>query len=189
MSQPQATTPHEQAITLGAGCFWCSEAVYLRVRGVLSVESGYCNGHLPRPNYEQVCSGNSGHAEVVQLRFDPHEVSLEDLLRIFFTIHDPTSLNRQGADVGTQYRSGIYYHSPEQLAQIRPLLEEANAALGGRVVTELQPLQNYWPAEAYHQRYFEQHPEQGYCAFVVAPKVDKFVQRFAQLLKDEGASA
>ncbi len=173
-----------ETITLGGGCFWCLEAVFVRLRGVLAVESGYCNGHLPNPNYEQVCSGHSGHAEVVQVRFDPSIVSLRQLLQVFFAIHDPTTLNRQGNDVGTQYRSGIYTHSAEQSEVAREVLAEAQAAWEGRVVTELQPLATYTPAEAYHQRYFENHPDAGYCAFVVAPKVAKFQQAFRSLLRD-----
>nr|WP_297382735.1 peptide-methionine (S)-S-oxide reductase MsrA [uncultured Roseateles sp.] len=184
---PVSLPAGEDLITLGGGCFWCTEAVFLRVKGVLGVESGYTNGQVAQPNYEQVCSGNTGHAEVVRVRFDTRVVSLEDLLQVFFTIHDPTTLNRQGADVGTQYRSGIYYTRPEQLGVIRQVLDEAQRAHGGKVVTEVQPEQNYWPAEAYHQDYFANHPEQGYCAFVVAPKVDKFAKKFKALLKDEAA--
>ena len=185
---PVTLAPGEDLITLGGGCFWCTEAVFLRVKGVRSVESGYTNGEAVQPNYEQVCSGRTGHNEVVRVRFDTNVVSLEDLLQVFFTIHDPTTLNRQGADVGTQYRSGIYYTRPEQLGVIRRVLDEAQRAHGGKVVTEVQPEQNYWPAEAYHQDYFAQHPEQGYCAFVVAPKVDKFALKFKSLIKDEAAS-
>lgn len=184
---PVLLQPGEDLITLGGGCFWCTEAVFLRVKGVLGVESGYTNGPLASPNYEQVCSGSTGHAEVVRVRFDTQVVSLEDLLQVFFTIHDPTTLNRQGADVGTQYRSGIYYTRPEQLGVIRQVVDEAQRAHGGKVVTEIQPEENYWPAEAYHQDYFANHPEQGYCAFVVAPKVDKFAKKFKELLKDEAA--
>jgi peptide-methionine (S)-S-oxide reductase len=182
-----AASRTEDLITLGGGCFWCTEAVFLKVKGVLSVESGYTNGQVQHPNYEQVCSGQTGHAEVVRVRFDPSVVSLTELLQVFFAVHDPTTLNRQGADVGTQYRSGIYYHRPDQLGEIRQVLDEANAAHGGKVVTEVQPEQNYWPAEAYHQRYFENHPEQGYCAFVVAPKVDKFLKKFRELVRADTA--
>ena len=178
---PVHLQPGEDLITLGGGCFWCTEAVFLRVKGVLGVESGYTNGPVVSPNYEQVCAGNTGHAEVVRVRFDTKVVSLEDLLQVFFTIHDPTTLNRQGADVG------IYYTRPEQLGVIRQVVDEAQRAHGGKVVTEVQPEQNYWPAEAYHQDYFANHPEQGYCAFVVAPKVDKFAKKFKELLKDEAA--
>ena len=168
-----------QTITLAGGCFWCLEAVFELCDGVLSVESGYANGARPDPSYEQVCKGDSGHAEVVQLRFDPARISLRELLEIFFHVHDPTTLNRQGNDVGTQYRSGIYWSDPAHEAVAREVWAEANAALGGRVVTELQPLRGYWSAEAYHQHYFARHPQQGYCAFVVAPKVAKFRQTFA----------
>lgn len=168
-----------QTITLGGGCFWCTEAVFEQVQGVLAVESGYCNGHVPQPRYEQVCEGTTGHAEVVRVRFDPHVVSLRDLLEIFFVIHDPTTLNRQGHDAGTQYRSGIYWHTPEQAVVAAEVLAEANAEWGGRVVTELAAEAAYWPAEAYHQHYFANHPGQGYCAMVVAPKVAKFRKTFA----------
>lgn len=169
----------EDIITLGGGCFWCTEAVYEQVQGVLAVESGYCNGHVQRPTYAQVCDGDTGHAEVVRLRFDPAQITLREILEIFFVVHDPTTLNRQGNDVGTQYRSGIYWHRPEQAEVAQAVLGEVNAHLGGRVVTELVAEQNYWPAEAYHQHYFANHPGQGYCAFVVAPKVEKFRKTFA----------
>ncbi|MFG6469019.1 peptide-methionine (S)-S-oxide reductase MsrA [Roseateles sp. BYS87W] len=172
-----------ERITLGGGCFWCLDAVFERVRGVERVESGYCNGQHLRPNYEQVCSGNTGHAEVVRLDFDPQVVSLRELLEVFFTIHDPTSLNRQGADVGTQYRSGIYWHTPAQEALALEVLAEVNAHHAGRVVTELLPETNYHPAEAYHQQYYARNPDQGYCAFVVAGKVDKFLASFKRLVK------
>lgn len=172
-----------ERITLAGGCFWCLEAVYEQVRGVHRVESGYSNGQHPNPNYEQVCSGNTGHAEVVRLDFDPAEVSLRELLEVFFSIHDPTTLNRQGADVGTQYRSGIYWHTEAQRELAAEVIREANAHHGGRVVTELQPETNYHPAEAYHQHYYARNPDQGYCAFVVAGKVDKFLASFKRLVK------
>lgn len=175
-------TPLE-TITLAGGCFWCVEAVFELVQGVHAVESGYSNGHVHQPSYEQVCEGHTGHAEVVQVHFDPATVSLRQLLEVFFTVHDPTTLNRQGNDVGTQYRSAIYWSDPAHEATVRAVKAEANAALGGRVVTELAPLANYSAAEAYHQHYFAQHPQQGYCAYVVAPKVAKFQRTFAQLLK------
>jgi peptide-methionine (S)-S-oxide reductase len=171
-----------ELITLAGGCFWCLEAVFLRVRGVVSVESGYCNGHMPSPTYEAVCSGATGHAEVVRVRFDPAQVSLRQILEVFLHIHDPTSLNRQGADEGTQYRSGIYWHSEAQRTLATEVLREANEALGGRVVTELAAEANYTPAEGYHQRYFERNPGQGYCAYVVAPKVRKFEASFKALI-------
>lgn len=172
-----------ERITLAGGCFWCLEAVYERVRGVHQVENGYSNGHHPHPNYEQVCSGNTGHAEVVRIDFDPAEVSLRELLEVFFTIHDPTTLNRQGADVGTQYRSGIYWHSEDQRQLAAAVIREVDDHHGGRVVTELQPETNYHPAEAYHQHYYARHPDQGYCAFVVAGKVDKLLASFKRLVK------
>lgn len=175
-----------ERITLGGGCFWCTEAVFEQLRGVQAVEPGYCNGPLLNPTYEQVCSGASGHAEVVRVDFDPQQLSLEEVLEVFFTIHDPTSLNRQGADVGTQYRSGVYFHSADQQARAQAVLDHAQRAHGGRVVTELLPEQNYWPAEAYHHRYFARNPEQGYCAFVVAPKVEKFAKTFARLRRSLG---
>ncbi|HEY1391733.1 MAG TPA: peptide-methionine (S)-S-oxide reductase MsrA [Methylibium sp.] len=171
-----------ETITLGGGCFWCLEAVYLDVEGVTSVESGYSNGQALDPSYEDVCTGRTGHAEVVRVGFDPQRVSLRQLLEIFFVIHDPTTLNRQGNDVGTQYRSGIYTHSEAQAAVAREVIAElaASGVYGAQpVVTEVQPESNYWPAEDYHQRYFERHPNQGYCAFVVAPKLEKFRKTFA----------
>lgn len=173
----------EQLITLGGGCFWCLEAVYERVQGVLGVESGYSNGHAQQPAYEQVCSGSTGHAEVVRVRFDPQQISLREILEIFFVIHDPTTLNSQGADVGTQYRSGIYFHNAAQEQLAREVLDEVQHLHHGRAVTELQPERNYWPAEAYHQHYYARHPDQGYCAFVVAAKVDKFLATFARLVR------
>jgi peptide-methionine (S)-S-oxide reductase len=172
-----------ELITLGGGCFWCTEAVYEQVDGVLSVESGYSNGHTPAPSYEQVCGGDTGHNEVVRVEFDPQRIGLREVLEIFFSIHDPTTLNRQGADVGAQYRSGIYLHDEAQRAVAQAVLAEANAAMGGRVVTELQPLANYSRAEDYHQHYFAKHPGQGYCAAVVAPKVEKFRKTFKARLR------
>jgi peptide-methionine (S)-S-oxide reductase len=172
-----------QTITLGGGCFWCLEAVYELVDGVAAVESGYSNGHVPNPTYEQVCGGDTGHVEVVKVTYDPERITLREVLEIFFHIHDPTTLNRQGNDTGTQYRSGIYFESPEQERVAREVLAEANAAHGGRVVTELKPLADYSKAEAYHQHYFVRNPGQGYCAFVVAPKVEKFRKTFRQRVK------
>ncbi|NML14360.1 peptide-methionine (S)-S-oxide reductase MsrA [Azohydromonas caseinilytica] len=172
-----------ETITLGGGCFWCLEAVYELVDGVLAVESGYSNGQVVRPSYEQVCEGDTGHAEVVRVTFDPQRISLREILEIFFTIHDPTTRNRQGNDVGPQYRSGIYTHSEEQAAVAREVLAEVNAAQGGRAVTELMPEANYWRAEDYHQHYFANHPGQGYCAFVVAPKVEKFRKTFKERVR------
>ena len=172
-----------QVITLGGGCFWCLEAVYELVDGVTAVESGYCNGVAVNPSYEQVCGGRTGHAEVVRVSFDDQRISLREVLEIFFVIHDPTTLNRQGNDTGTQYRSGIYLEDASQRAEAAAVLAEAQAAHGGRVVTELLPLANYSKAEAYHQHYFGNHPNQGYCAFVVAPKVEKFRKTFKARVK------
>jgi peptide-methionine (S)-S-oxide reductase len=175
-----------QTITLGGGCFWCTEAVYVQVRGVLDVESGYCNGHTDNPLYEQVCSGMTGHNEVVKLVYDPAQISTREILEIFFVIHDPTSLNRQGADTGTQYRSGIYTSTPAQETLAREMIAEINA--GGTysrpLVTEVQPVARYAPAEAYHQDFFARNPHQGYCVAVAAPKVAKFRKTFARLQKD-----
>jgi peptide-methionine (S)-S-oxide reductase len=179
MTTHTALTQASKVITLGGGCFWCTEAVFVRVKGVLDVESGYCNGHTINPTYAQVCEGDTGHNEVVRLTYDPSVTSLRELLEIFFVIHDPTTLNRQGNDAGTQYRSGIYWRDEADRVVAQQVLDEVNAELAGRVVTELQALANYSAAEDYHQDYFEQHPNQGYCAFVVAPKVQKFVQTFA----------
>ena len=174
-----------QTITLGGGCFWCTEAVFVQVRGVTDVESGYSNGQVARPSYEQVCSGTTGHNEVVKLVYDPAQISLRELLEIFFLIHDPTTLNRQGNDTGTQYRSGIYFSTPEQGEIANSLMGEMSAAnlFGKPVVTEVQPLSNYWPAEDYHQDFFEKNPYQGYCVAVAGPKVAKFRKTFADRVK------
>lgn len=166
-------------ITLGGGCFWCMEAVFQQVRGVLAVENGYANGNGQPVDYEAVCTGTTDYAEVVRVQFDPASVALEQILAIFFTVHDPTSLNSQGADVGTQYRSGIYAQDEAQLAQVRAWVDEARALYDRPVVTEIALLQHYQRAEDYHQDYFNQHPTQGYCAMVVAPKVEKFRRVFA----------
>ena len=173
----------DEFITLGGGCFWCTEAVYEQVDGVTAVESGYSNGQTLNPSYEQVCGGDTGHNEVVRVSFDNQRITLREVLEIFFHVHDPTTLNRQGNDVGTQYRSGIYFNGSEQERVAREVLAEANAANKGRVVTEIKTLANYSRAEDYHQHYFANHPEQGYCAFVVAPKVEKFRRTFAARLK------
>lgn len=180
MTQQTAT---EVAI-LGGGCFWCLEAVYLQARGIKSVESGYMGGDTVDPTYEQVCAGSTGHAEVVRLEFDPQAISYRDILEIFFTIHDPTTLNRQGNDVGTQYRSVIFTTSPEQEATARKVMAEMAAVWDAPIVTQIEPACTWYKAEAYHQDYFNQHPLQGYCAFVVAPKVAKFRKMFADRLKE-----
>lgn len=175
-----------QTITLAGGCFWCLEAVYVHVKGVLDVESGYSNGHVQQPTYEQVCTGRTGHAEVVKLVFDPAQISLREILEIFFVIHDPTTLNAQGNDHGTQYRSGIYTSDPAQAEVARAVIAElsASGAYSRPVVTEVRPLANYWPAEDYHQDFFARNPHQGYCMAVAAPKVAKFRKTFARLVRD-----
>ena len=179
------SSPSLQTITLGGGCFWCTEAVYVNVRGVEDVESGYCNGHVPGVTYEQVCTGRTGHAEVVQLRFDPAQISLREILEIFFVVHDPTQLNRQGNDVGTQYRSGIYCGSEEQLREAQAFVDELkrSGAYDQPVVTEVVMRENYVTAEAYHQDFFAKNPYQGYCVAVAAPKVAKFRKTFARLAR------
>ncbi|GKS87338.1 peptide-methionine (S)-S-oxide reductase MsrA [Acidovorax sp. SUPP1855] len=176
-----------QTITLGGGCFWCTEAVFDRVRGVTDVESGYANGREPNPTYEDVCTGTTGHAEVVRLTFDPAVIALRDLLEIFFATHDPTTLNRQGNDVGTQYRSGIYTETPEHQSEAEAMVRQMSQdkLFGAPIVTEVVPLKGYWPAEDYHQDYFLNHPGQGYCAFVVGPKVEKFRKTFTRFLKPD----
>jgi peptide-methionine (S)-S-oxide reductase len=168
---------------LGGGCFWCLEAVYLEVPGVTKVESGYMGGHDTNPSYEQVCAGTTGHAEVVRIEFDPQQIGYRDILEVFFTIHDPTTLNRQGNDVGTQYRSVIYTTSSEQEATARHVMAEMANVWDAPIVTALTPAETWYRAEDYHQDYFRQHPLQGYCAFVVAPKVAKFKKTFANRLK------
>lgn len=175
---------NDKTITLGGGCFWCTEAVYVRMKGITDVESGYANGHIEHPSYEQVCTGESGHVEVVRLRYDPAQIGLADILEVFFAVHDPSTLNRQGNDVGPQYRSGIYSEDPADLALARAYIAQltAQGTFAQPIVTEVEPLRCYYPAEAYHQDYFEQHPNQGYCAFVVGPKVAKFEKHFARLL-------
>jgi peptide-methionine (S)-S-oxide reductase len=185
IKQNQQVTKLE-TITLGGGCFWCTEAVFVKVRGVTDVESGYSNGRVERPSYEQVCTGQTGHNEVVKLTYDPADITLREILEIFFVIHDPTSLNRQGNDAGTQYRSGIYYSTPEQKQVADDLIRQMSQdkLFGAPIVTEVLPLANYWPAEAYHQDYFENNPNQGYCAFVVGTKVEKFRKTFAERVKN-----
>jgi peptide-methionine (S)-S-oxide reductase len=171
--------------TLGGGCFWCLEAVFDRMKGVLSVESGYMGGHVANPSYEAVCMGTTGHAEVVRITFDPDQVGFRDLLHVFFAIHDPTTLNRQGNDAGTQYRSGIYFHSPQQQAVAEKLIAELTAEKVFRdpIVTEVAAAQTFYVAEDYHQEYFAHNSEQPYCQFVVAPKLAKFRQKFAARVK------
>lgn len=175
-----------EVITLGGGCFWCLEAVYELVDGVSAVESGYANGHVHNPSYAQVCEGDTGHAEVVRISFDPDRLPLREVLEIFFTIHDPTTRDRQGNDIGPQYRSGIYWHDEAQRPIIDAVLAEVDQATGGRMVTEVARVDNYWRAEDYHQHYFANHPGQGYCAAVVAPKVAKFRKTFRDRVRAAG---
>ena len=180
-----APAPTLETITLAGGCFWCVEAAVLALDGVLEATSGYAQGHVEQPSYEQVCGGRTGHAEAVRVRFDPQRLSLQRLLDVFFTIHDPTTPNRQGADVGPQYRSGIYLEQPAHEATVREYvrgLEKSGRYGSQAIVTEIEPLRVFWPAEAYHQRYFEQHPEQGYCQVVIAPKMAKVQREFAAQL-------
>jgi peptide-methionine (S)-S-oxide reductase len=171
--------------TLAGGCFWCLEAVYDDLRGVQSVESGYMGGQLEHPSYEDVCSADTGHAEVVQIRFDPTQVSYRELLEVFFVIHDPTTPDRQGNDIGTQYRSAIFYHSPEQRAIAEEVIARIGAAKLWRapIITELAPASTFWVAEDYHQEYFSHNPHQPYCMAVVDPKVSKFRKQFRDKLK------
>ena len=175
----------KELATLGGGCFWCLEAVYLEMKGIEKVVSGYCGGTVPNPTYYQICEGDTGHAEVVQLTFDPREVSYKDILKVFFTIHDPTTLNRQGADVGTQYRSVIFYHSQEQKVIAEETIKELTAEKiwDNPIVTQIAPLDVFYVAEDYHQEYFAQNPYQPYCQYVVAPKVAKFRKYFVEKLK------
>jgi len=174
-----------EVATLGGGCFWCLEAVYDELRGVERVESGYSGGDVANPSYREVCYGKTGHAEVVQLTFDPEVISYREILEVFFTIHDPTTLNRQGADVGTQYRSVIFYHTPEQKATAEAVVAEIEAAGIWRdpIVTQIVPFEAFYVAEDYHQEYFQRNPEQPYCQIVIEPKVAKFRQKYLEKLK------
>jgi peptide-methionine (S)-S-oxide reductase len=176
-----------QTATLAGGCFWCLEAVYDEVKGVQGVESGYTGGHVDNPSYRAVCNGDTGHAEVIQVHFDPNVVSYRDLLNVFFAIHDPTTLNRQGADVGTQYRSAIFYHDDEQKKTAEELIKDLNAQqIWDRpIVTEVAPLDKFYMAEDYHQEYFARNPYQPYCMAVVSPKVSKFRKHFIEMLKKQ----
>jgi peptide-methionine (S)-S-oxide reductase len=175
----------QDTTTLGGGCFWCMETIYDQLQGVEDVVSGYSGGQTANPSYEQVCTGSTGHAEVVQIQFDPDVIGFEDILRVFFTVHDPTTLNRQGADVGTQYRSAIFYHTPEQKATAEQIIAELSAEglWADPVVTEITAFETFYPAEGYHQEYFERNPNQGYCQMVIAPKVAKFRKQYLDRLK------
>jgi len=175
----------KQVLVLGGGCFWCTESVYKEVMGVTDVESGYSNGQVKQPTYEMVCTGTTGHNEVVRLEYDPAQISTREILEIFFVVHDPTTLNRQGNDSGTQYRSGIYFTTPEQQQEAQAIIDELTKdnAFGKPIVTEVKPLDNYSAAEDYHQDFFERNPNQGYCMAVAAPKVAKFRKTFSRLAK------
>jgi peptide-methionine (S)-S-oxide reductase len=184
------TVSQSEIATLAGGCFWCLEAVYDELEGVLSVESGYIGGHVANPTYKQVCMGDTGHAEAVQITFDPSVTTFRDLLEVFFVIHDPTTLNRQGNDQGTQYRSAIFYHSPQQKETADSLIRELTAAQAWRdpIVTEVVPAEHFYEAEDYHQDYFAHNPYQPYCMFVVGPKVDKFREKFSKKRKTKSPS-
>ncbi|HEV3019006.1 MAG TPA: peptide-methionine (S)-S-oxide reductase MsrA [Burkholderiaceae bacterium] len=172
--------PGHQFATLAGGCFWCLEAVFEEVEGVVDVESGYSGGTVANPSYRQVSEGDTGHAEVVRLEFDPDRISYSEILEIFFAVHDPTTLNRQGNDIGTQYRSVIFFHDPEQQRAAREVIEQARSAWGREIVTQVEPAPAYFRAEDYHQEYFRHNPTQGYCMSVVAPKLEKFRKTFAR---------
>jgi len=178
---------HTEIATLGGGCFWCLEAVYEQLRGVEKVVSGYAGGRAPNPSYQQVCTGTTGHAEVVQITHDPQVITFRELLEVFFTIHDPTTLNRQGGDVGTQYRSAIFYHDEGQRQAAEAVIREIEAAgiWDAPIVTEVTPLTDFFKAEDYHQEYFRHNPSQGYCRAVIAPKVAKFRQKYLDRLKTD----
>jgi peptide-methionine (S)-S-oxide reductase len=185
MSQMTNNPSTRETITLGGGCFWCTEAVFEQLKGVEKVESGYSGGSVPNPTYEQVCGGDTGHAEVSQITFDPKILSLKQLLEVFFTVHDPTTLNRQGNDVGRQYRSVIFYRNAQQKAVAEQVIQEITAAKiwDGRIVTEVTPFKTFYRAEDYHQEYFRLHGSQPYCQLIIAPKVAKFREHFRNLLK------
>lgn len=180
-------SPGHEFATLGGGCFWCLEAVFEELQGVVDVESGYAGGHLAQPTYRQVCEGSTGHAEVVRIEFDPKVISYRELLEVFFAVHDPTTLNRQGNDIGEQYRSVIFHHSETQKAVAADVIREAQASFDDEIVTQLVPAGEYWRAETYHQEYFRHNPAQGYCMVVVAPKVEKFRRSFAARRKPRPA--
>ncbi len=173
-----------ETATLAGGCFWCIEAVFRLLRGVHSVENGYSGGRRPNPTYEQVCTGVTGHAEVIRIEFDPTQITFRQLLDVFFTVHDPTTLNRQGADVGTQYRSAVFTHSPEQATTAREAIAAFDAAgtWGRPIVTEVTPIESYYPAEAYHQDYYARNPQNAYCSVTIEPKVAKLRKKFLDLL-------
>jgi peptide-methionine (S)-S-oxide reductase len=176
---------HLEVATIGGGCFWCTEAVFSMIKGVVKVEPGYSGGSLANPTYEKVSSGTTGHAEVVQITFDPSIISFREILQVFFTTHDPTTLNRQGADVGTQYRSAVFYHDREQKATIEKFIEELDNAriYDAPIVTKVEPFKSFYKAEDYHKNYFKSHPEQSYCRLVIAPKIAKLRKNYRHKLK------
>ena len=177
-----------ETATLAGGCFWCLDPVFRSLRGVMRSEAGYAGGTVPNPTYEQVCTKRTGHAEVLQVDFDPDQISYDDLLRVFFTIHDPTTKDSQGADVGPQYRSAIFTHSPEQEAATRRIIAEVQPLWDAPIVTEVEPLTRFWPAEPEHQDYFARNPWSGYCRVVIAPKVAKARKQFADRLQAQPAA-
>ncbi len=184
---PASSAAGMQVAVFGGGCFWCTEAVFLVLRGVQSVQSGYCGGHLDRPTYEEVCAGNTGHIEVVKIEFDPALISYETLLEVFFATHDPTTPGRQGNDVGPQYQSAVFYQNDMQRQSAERCIERLNASgqLAAPVCTMILPAATFWPAESYHDNYFARNPGQGYCAYVIAPKMTKFRHQFDSLLRKE----
>ena len=181
----------DEVTTLAGGCFWCLEAVFEQLQGVQQVVSGYSGGHVPNPSYEQVCGESTGHAEVVQLHFNPEVISFQELLGVFLSIHDPTTLNRQGPDVGSRYRSEIFYHSPEQKAIAEQVIGELerSGTWTQPIVTEITPFESFYPAEEYHQEYYRRNPDQGYCQFIIEPKVAKFRKQYLARLRTEPAGA
>lgn len=181
----EVVSPNAETITLGGGCFWCIEAVYQQVEGVEQVVSGYMGGSIKNPTYEQVCGGRTGHAEVVQIKFNPDKISLKEMLEIFFVVHDPTTLNRQGNDAGTQYRSAIYYGSEAQKQVSEQVKKDAQTHWGDPIVTEVTQASEFYKAEDYHQNYYNLHPNQGYCSVVINPKLAKFRKTFSDKLKKE----
>ena len=186
MSQTISQSQGTETITVGGGCFWCTEAVFEQLKGVVRVESGYSGGTVPHPTYHQVCSGDTGHAEVSQITFDPKVISLKEILEVFFTVHDPTTLNQQGNDVGTQYRSVIFYRNDGQKEVAKQVIKEIEAAKiwDGQIVTKVDPFKEFYKAEDYHQEYFRLHGREPYCRIVIAPKVAKFREHFRDKLKD-----
>jgi peptide-methionine (S)-S-oxide reductase len=184
-------TQQKQVAVFGGGCFWCTEAVFDELRGVTSVVSGYAGGDLKNPTYEQVCGGRTGHAEVIRIEFDPDQITFRDLLTVFFATHDPTTLNRQGNDVGTQYRSAIFYANDEQKHEAESVMKELDEArtFGRAIVTSLEPLRDFYEAEGYHQKYYASNPYQPYCQVMIPPKLNKLHKQFADLLKSHGKNA